>query len=282
MSIWSGRRKALTIIAFIAPTLIGILIFNIYPIIYNTYISITNRNQFHPNPNCGIFLTGLIEPGCWPMFRAKEETGLSTPFHIQQPFYANYATLIGGLFNSDGLIALIKVLIPLIILYLVYRLNRSISRQASPRAPSWLVWLVGILLAVAAGFLLDFAGAINTLQSSGDFFVVVFRTILYVVLCIPLFFITGLILALILNNTHIKGRAFFRGVMIIPWAASTMAIMMSLIWQFFFRDVGTVNQLLKQIGIQGTAWLENPTAAFGIIVLVNIWYSYPFFFTIIL
>ena len=47
MAQWKGWRKTLTVLAFIGPTLIGILIFNIYPILFNTYISFTNRNRYH-------------------------------------------------------------------------------------------------------------------------------------------------------------------------------------------------------------------------------------------
>jgi len=112
--------------------------------------------------------------------------------------------------------------------------------------------------------------------------VVNFRTILYVILCIPMFFIVGLTLALILNTSNLRGRTAFRVLMVVPWAASTVAIMMSLVWQFFFREQGTINQLLNIIGIKGPAWLNSPTWAFAIIVLVNIWYTYPFFMTVIL
>jgi arabinogalactan oligomer/maltooligosaccharide transport system permease protein len=92
-----------------------------------------------------------------------------------------------------------------------------------------------------------------------------------------MFFIVGLTLALILNTSNLRGRTAFRVLMVVPWAASTVAIMMSLVWQFFFREQGTINQLLNIIGIKGPAWLNSPTWAFAIIVLVNIWYTYPFF-----
>jgi arabinogalactan oligomer/maltooligosaccharide transport system permease protein len=282
MKIWSGRRKALTIIAFLAPTLLGILVFNVFPIAYNTYISFTNRNQYHPNPDCSVGLTGVLEPRCWAVFSKNVSAGLGTPYRIQQPFYGNYVTLIGGLFNQAGLVAFLIILVCLSPLLGAYYLDRHYSRQITRPISSFPIWLAGIVLVVALAFILNFSNAINTVQSSGDFYVVVFRTILYVVLCVPLFFITGLILALILNNTHIKFRGFFRAVMIVPWAASTMAIMMSLIWQFFFRDQGTINQVLNIFGVKGPAWLNNPTYAFGIIVLVNLWYSFPFFFTVIL
>ena len=65
------------------------------------------------------------------------------------------------------------------------------------------------------------------LVDTGAFFAVVFRTVLYVVCCIPLFFSVGLILALILNDQHLPGRTFFRVALILPWGVSTSAIIAS-------------------------------------------------------
>ena len=45
---WSGRRKALTVLLFVGPTLLGILLLNVFPILLSTYVSFTNRNKFHP------------------------------------------------------------------------------------------------------------------------------------------------------------------------------------------------------------------------------------------
>jgi arabinogalactan oligomer/maltooligosaccharide transport system permease protein len=70
--------------------------------------------------------------------------------------------------------------------------------------------------------------------------------------------------------------------MVIPWAASTMFIIMSLVWQFFFREQGTVNQILKTFNLDTVSFLSNPTWAFAIIILVNLWFSFPFCFNIIL
>jgi arabinogalactan oligomer/maltooligosaccharide transport system permease protein len=143
------------------------------------------------------------------------------------------------------------------------------------------VWLLGLLVTVVAFWFIG-NKAIKTLQENSDFFVVVFRTVLFVILTVPINYIVGLILALILNTENIKGRTFFRVAMIIPWAASTMFIIISLIWQFFFRDVGVINQILSVFGINGPAWLQQPGLAFGVILLVNLWFSFPFCFTIIL
>ncbi len=63
----------------------------------------------------------------------------------------------------------------------------------------------------------------------------------------PLSFVLGLTLALVLNSSDLPGRTFFRIVLFMPWAASSLAILMSLVWQFFFREQGTINQVLRRL-----------------------------------
>lgn len=280
MIAWSGRKKALMILAFIGPTLLGILAFNIYPIIYNVFISFTNRNQYHPNPDCSIFITNIIEPKCWPMF--KESVGVSTPYTIQSPAFGNYGTLIGKLLTGTGLLAIVRVIICFIPLIVAGQVNKYYDRKITRPISGLVVWVLGLGVTVLLGWLLNALGAIGSLQADSDFFVVVFRTVLFVIITIPLNYILGLVLALVLNTQYLKGRTFFRLIMIIPWAASTMFIIMSLVWQFFFRDVGVINQILKVFNITGPAWLLNPSIAFGVILLVNLWFSFPFCFNIIL
>jgi arabinogalactan oligomer/maltooligosaccharide transport system permease protein len=86
----------------------------------------------------------------------------------------------------------------------------------------------------------------------------------------------------VLNTENLPGRTFFRVALIVPWAASTVAIMMSLVWKFFFQEQGTINQVIELLGGSRQLWLNNPTIAFAVIVLVNAWYSYPFFMVTIL
>ena len=279
---WSGRKKALMILAFIGPTLIGILLLNIYPIIYNTYISFTNRNQFHPSADCTQGFTKIIEPSCWPMFKAP--SGLGQPYRIAEPFYAQYQDLVGQLFTSTGLVAIIKFVLLFVPLIVAAQVNKRLDKQMSRSVPGVVVWLIGLVVTIGLYLLLDVSGAIAALQAESDFFIVVFRTILFVIITIPINYVVGLVLALVLNGEHIKGRTLFRAAMVIPWAASTMFIIMSLIWQFFFREQGTINQILKNIGLENLSqtWLQLPGWAFAIIILVNLWFSFPFCFNIIL
>ncbi len=280
---WSGRRKTLTILLFIFPTLLSILAFNVYPILLNTYVSITNRNKFHPYPDCSVGLNGVLDPICWPVFRDKAPTGLGEPYTIQEPFYANYATLIGDLFTGNALMALLSVAALVVPFAAVGVIDRRFQRSGATRPVSTTVmWIGAIVVAILFGLLFDVRGAWDTLMASGDFIVVVMRTILFVLIRVPLSFLVGLVLALILNSDHLPGRTFFRVILFIPWAASSLAILMALVWQFFFREQGTINQVLQAFGLAGKSWLADPVTAFAAIVIVDVWFSYPFFMIVIL
>jgi arabinogalactan oligomer/maltooligosaccharide transport system permease protein len=276
---WSGRRKTLTILAFVLPTILGIVVFSVYPFVFNIFISLTDRGKFHPNPDCSNSLWRIVEPTCW---LSQEQRGIAEPFGIREPWYNNYVDLIGGLFQAPGPGSLLRILIAAIPLVGAWLLNRRLGKGLTRPVPAWMVWLGGGALAVLLGWLVGVPEAYQALLDSGDFIMVNIRTILYVLFCMPLFFITGLAMAIILNNQSLRGVTFFRVVLIVPWAASTVAIMMSLVWQFFFRGQGTINQILNIVNIQGPTYLNEDAWAFFIVVLVNLWYTYPFFMVTIL
>ncbi|MFZ2095449.1 MAG: sugar ABC transporter permease [Anaerolineales bacterium] len=212
----------------------------------------------------------------------KESVGVGTPYTIQSPIFANYETLVGQLLTSSGLLAILKIIVCFIPLLVAGRVNKFYDRKITRPISGVAVWILALALTLLIAWLVNFLGAIDALQADSDFFIVVFRTILFVIITVPINYIFGLVLALVLNTEYIKGRTFFRTIMIIPWAASTMFIIMSLVWQFFFRDVGVINQILKIFNVKGPTWLNNPTLALGIILLVNLWFSFPFCFNIIL
>ena len=104
------------------------------------------------------------------------------------------------------------------------------------------------------------------LLNTGDFVGVIVQTVLYVVLRVPITLVVAMTLAMILNSNYLRGRAFFRVVVFIPWAASSLAILIALIWQFFFREQGTINQLLSRSSgsrarpsCQDSVWACSPS-----------------------
>lgn len=281
---WSGRRTSLTIFVFLLPTLIGVLMFSLYPIILNTYVSFTNRNLNHPNPDCSYALTGVLDPNCWPGFREKAQVGLTSPYKPQDPVLKNYDVLVGQLFNGDALFALFRVLFCLVPLFVAGTIDKRLDAGLTRTVPGFLVWIGGAVGVVLLALIVDFGGAVDILMNTGDFIVVVFRTILFVLLRVPLSFLLGLVLALILNSKNLPGRTAFRVILFVPWAASSVAILMALIWKFLFQEQGTINQILSLLGLVQSPiiFLNNPVYAFGVIVLTDVWFSYGFFMVSIL
>jgi arabinogalactan oligomer/maltooligosaccharide transport system permease protein len=277
---WSGRRKALTILAFTFPTIIGLVIFNVYPLLLNTYTSFTNNNKFHPYPDCSAGLNNIIEPYCWSFF-TNAPKGLGIPFTIVEPLFKNYQTILGGLFTAPGVLSILTLIGCLLPILIAYQVDRRFERGLERSLPSSLVWLAGIIVSLLLLWLFG-ATAWNKMIDTGDFMAVVAKTILFVVLRVPITFVIGLVMALIVSSPGLPGKTFWRVVLFIPWAASSVAILTSLVWQFFFRENGTINQLLSIFNIKGPVWLADPLYAFGIIILVDVWYSYPFFMIAIL
>nr|WP_044200338.1 sugar ABC transporter permease [Oscillochloris trichoides] len=279
---WSSRRKALTVLFFIGPTLLGILLFSVYPILLSTYVSFTNRNKFRPNPDCSVPLTGLLEPLCWPQFRDRAPAGLGSPYGLQDPVFKNYTDLLGAMFTPAALGSMLLIALCFLPLIAAWLLNKRFAKLPAPPVSGSALWWGGLGLSLVLAFALNIGAAYNALMDTGDFVVVVGRTIIFVVARVPLSFVLGLTFALILNSEHLPGRTFFRIALFIPWAASSLGILMALIWQFFFREQGTINQVLNIFGLTGMAWLKDPVTAFMAVVLVDTWFSYPFFMITIL
>jgi arabinogalactan oligomer/maltooligosaccharide transport system permease protein len=281
---WSGTRKTLTILAFVLPTLVGVAMFNIYPMIYNVFISFTNRGEFRPNPNCKDTLTSLLEPSCWAFTGAKPPEGLAEPFTIANPVLRNYSLVLGKLVSVDSLAPMLIMLACFVPLMAAWWLNQREGRKLQRDIPSTLIWGVGLVLFVALANVLQVGKSLDQLAGSGAFFAVMLRTILYVIACIPLFFVIALVFALILNNPNLPGRTFFRVALVLPWGVSTSSIIAALVWQFFFREQGTINQVLGALiaSHKPFAFLNDSFWAFFAVTIVNVWMSYPFFMVTIL
>ncbi len=201
MSVWSGKKRALTVLLFLLPTIIAILIFNIYPTILNIYISFTNRNKFRPNPDCEVGLTGVLDPLCWPAFKDKAPVGLGDPYRLADPLLKNYGDLLGTLFTAESLISLVKVLVCFVPLLVANWLNKRFSKEATRQYPLHMDMDYCCNSMCFLGLIVNFGNSLNTLMETGDFIIVVFRTILFVLVRVPLTFLIGLILALVLNSS---------------------------------------------------------------------------------
>jgi arabinogalactan oligomer / maltooligosaccharide transport system permease protein len=253
-----GWRKWSIIIILLLPTLTGILFVNLIPMFYNLQLSFTNADRLSHNGRDAA--------------HAYQDVGLK-----------NYQDLIAELVTQDAIVSFVKLIIALLPLVVAYIIARRMTHNVLVRPDTRPVWLGGLAATIVLWVLLGGSAALDTLTQN-NFFVVLLRSALYVAFCMPFFLLVGLVLALVLNNPAIRFKPLWRTLLIIPWAVPTYIT--ALIWQFFFRDVGTINLVLQTVNIQDPRnpihWLSNPLLAFMAIVLVNVWMSYPFFMTIIL
>jgi arabinogalactan oligomer / maltooligosaccharide transport system permease protein len=253
-----GWRKWSIIALLLFPTLTGITFVNLIPMFFNVQLSFTNADRLSHN--------GRDAAHAW------QDVGLK-----------NYQDLIAELVTPEAVVSFIKLIIVLLPLVAAYLIARRMTHRALMRPDTRPVWIGGLFGTVVLWLLLGGAAALDTLTQN-NFFVVLLRSTLYVAFCMPFFLLVGLVLALVLNNPDIRFKPLWRTLLIIPWAVPTFIT--ALIWQFFFRDVGTINLVLQAVNVQNPRnpihWLSNPILAFFAIVLVNIWMSYPFFMTIIL
>ncbi|MBU5670499.1 carbohydrate ABC transporter permease [Paenibacillus brevis] len=79
----------------------------------------------------------------------------------------------------------------------------------------------------------------------------------------------GLFLALLLNR-KLRGMAFFRTVIFLPWVTPTVAV--SIVWSWIYEPrVGLANAILGWFGAGGLEWTKSPDTALISILIVTIW-----------
>lgn len=88
----------------------------------------------------------------------------------------------------------------------------------------------------------------------------------------------GLGLALLLHQSFIKGREFFRALFILPWITSRIVTGIS--WRFMFEPrVGVINLLLTKIGVTNPPqWLNSLTWVMPALIIANVWQGTAFSF----
>ena len=129
-----------------------------------------------------------------------------------------------------------------------------------------------------------FIGLTNYLNiiRSNIFWNAVYNSIVWVGVNLCIQMGLGISIALLLNNKF-RGRGYFRGLMLIPWATPSVVAVLSWRWMFD-AQFGIINALLVRIGIleSGIAWLGNPSTAMSAVIVESIWKGTPFVMIIIL
>lgn len=119
-------------------------------------------------------------------------------------------------------------------------------------------------------------------QTGGAFIQVLLSTALYVVACVGIYVVLGLVTAMALNHPRVRGKGFWGNALILPWTVPTFVT--ALIWKFLYNyNFGPINQIIRIFTHDpksGILWLDQPLPAFIAVVIVNIWMSYPFFMVV--
>jgi multiple sugar transport system permease protein len=102
------------------------------------------------------------------------------------------------------------------------------------------------------------------------------NTLYFAVVVVPLQSGFALLLALLVN-AKIRGVNIFRTLYFVPVVTSIVVV--SILWRFMYQPDGLVNNLLQTLSfnvVQGTDWLNNPTAAMPAIMFMSIWQAVGF------
>jgi arabinogalactan oligomer/maltooligosaccharide transport system permease protein len=91
----------------------------------------------------------------------------------------------------------------------------------------------------------------------------------------------GMVLALLLNHPGLKERNLYRTLLIIPWALPFILLVQ--VWNGIFQSQGPLNEVLTKLGFDRVSWLPtvgDAGPARTALLLVNLWFTYPFFMTV--
>ncbi|AQP48085.1 hypothetical protein BW730_11895 [Tessaracoccus aquimaris] len=131
---------------------------------------------------------------------------------------------------------------------------------------------------------MDFVGFTNFQKvfTDPDFSGYLGRTAFWVLGCVALQLVGGLILALLVN-TRFPLRGVYRGLMMVPWA--TPSVLVALMWKWLLDpNDGIVNKLLLAGGLvdRPVEFLSNPSTALPTLIVVDVWQGIPLFAVMIL
>src|SRR5438105_10093914 len=148
--------------------------------------------------------------------------------------------------------------------------------------PYILVFLVFVLYPVTSGLWLErHPQSYRTLFEDPVFFRTLVNTIVFLMVAVNLKFL----LALFLSGFFVHERRWIRWlsvIFIIPWAVPAIPTIFSI--RFMLNpEWGIVNSLIFRLtGADGPNWLNDPTLALSMAMLVHIWKALPFWTLILM
>lgn len=117
-----------------------------------------------------------------------------------------------------------------------------------------------------------FTGLDNYVRMLGDplFRKALWNTSRWVVGVVPATMLTGLVLALLLNQRALKLRGLFRTIYFVPVMTNMVAA--GFVWRWLFEPtLGVVNFGLRSLGLATPGWLADPDWALPAMMVVAVW-----------
>jgi arabinogalactan oligomer/maltooligosaccharide transport system permease protein len=117
--------------------------------------------------------------------------------------------------------------------------------------------------------------------SHGSFYLTLLVTVLWTVVNVVAHVGIGLVLGLLLARPFVRMRAFYRVLLILPWAVPSYVT--ALAWKgMFHRQFGAVNAILVALGAEPVSWFAQFSTAFTANVATNVWLGFPFMMVVVM
>lgn len=123
----------------------------------------------------------------------------------------------------------------------------------------------------------NFVKAVTNEGIRGPLFYVLTWNFAFAIISVLSTFALGLALALMLNDSRIRGQKFYRAAMILPYAFP--AFLSAFVFQALYnQEFGWINNIL--LGGADIAWLNDIWWSKAAILLLNLWLGFPYMFLI--
>jgi len=123
----------------------------------------------------------------------------------------------------------------------------------------------------------NFVRAVTDQRLAGPLLYVTLWTFAFALISVASTFFLGLFLAIVFNDMRMRGRKFYRVLIILPYAIPSF--LSALVWAGMMNEsFGFINQVL--FGGASIPWLTDPWLAKFSVLLVNLWLGFPYMFLV--
>jgi arabinogalactan oligomer/maltooligosaccharide transport system permease protein len=123
----------------------------------------------------------------------------------------------------------------------------------------------------------NFVRAVTDERLAGPLVYVTLWTFAFALISVASTFFLGLFLAIVFNDMRMRGRKYYRVLMILPYAIPSF--LSALIWAGMMNEsFGFINQVL--LGGASVPWLTDPVVAKVSVLIVNLWLGFPYMFLV--